>query len=94
LGNPVLAMGLVANSALKFRMFKQRCISRIVNTSTNDCSKKWFSLKTDVLVVGGGHAGVEAASASARIGAATLLITQTKKSIGTMSCNPRFSIIF
>jgi tRNA uridine 5-carboxymethylaminomethyl modification enzyme len=42
----------------------------------------------DVIVVGGGHAGSEAAHASARMGAKTALVTLTKASIGVMSCNP------
>ena len=42
----------------------------------------------DVLVVGGGHAGVEAAAAAARMGARVALITMTKAAIGEMSCNP------
>jgi tRNA uridine 5-carboxymethylaminomethyl modification enzyme len=42
----------------------------------------------DVIVVGGGHAGCEAASAAARFGASTLLITLRADGIGTMSCNP------
>ncbi len=42
----------------------------------------------DVIVIGGGHAGCEAASASARMGVKTLLITQDKNKIGEMSCNP------
>jgi tRNA uridine 5-carboxymethylaminomethyl modification enzyme len=42
----------------------------------------------DVIVVGGGHAGSEAAAASARLGAATLLITPDLSRIGQMSCNP------
>ena len=44
--------------------------------------------KYDILVVGGGHAGVEAAAAAARMGAKTALITMSKATIGEMSCNP------
>ncbi len=42
----------------------------------------------DVIVIGGGHAGCEAAAASARLGAETLLMTHDPKKIGEMSCNP------
>jgi len=47
-----------------------------------------MSNKFDVIVVGGGHAGCEAAAASARMGAKTLLLTHRIDTIGAMSCNP------
>jgi tRNA uridine 5-carboxymethylaminomethyl modification enzyme len=45
-------------------------------------------MKYDVIVIGGGHAGCEAAAASARFGAKTLLLTHAIETLGEMSCNP------
>src|SRR5947207_15412584 len=51
--------------------------------------QKFFLPKTyDVLIVGAGHAGIEAALAAARLGSETLLLSQNLDTIGQMSCNP------
>ncbi|MCC7082877.1 MAG: tRNA uridine-5-carboxymethylaminomethyl(34) synthesis enzyme MnmG [Burkholderiales bacterium] len=47
-----------------------------------------FNRKFDVIVIGGGHAGTEAALAAARMGCATLLLTHNLDTLGQMSCNP------
>ena len=47
-----------------------------------------FDKQYDVIVVGGGHAGCEAAAAAANLGSKTLLITMNLQTLGQMSCNP------
>ena len=47
-----------------------------------------MALKADVIIVGGGHAGVEAAAAAARLVPITILLTHRFATIGEMSCNP------
>src|SRR6202161_3217282 len=47
-----------------------------------------FAKSFDVIVVGGGHAGTEAALACARMGRSTLLLTHSIETLGAMSCNP------
>src|SRR5271155_4005713 len=54
----------------------------------NDAVMFVFPKRYQVLVIGGGHAGIEAAMAAARLGCSTLMLTQNLDTIGQMSCNP------
>src|SRR4051794_15514794 len=65
---------------VKPRQLTARCIHSAV--------KKESIGSYDVAVVGGGHAGCEAAAAAARVGVRTLLLTHKRATIGEMSCNP------
>ncbi len=51
-------------------------------------SRETLRMKYDIIIVGGGHAGCEAASAAARLGCSVLLVTQDTKALARMSCNP------
>jgi ribulose 1,5-bisphosphate synthetase/thiazole synthase len=70
------------------RNFRQSFAHPAVSTVSSSSSASPASLTFDVCIIGGGHAGCEAAASSARTGAKTVLITQRIDSLGEMSCNP------
>jgi tRNA uridine 5-carboxymethylaminomethyl modification enzyme len=67
-----------------------RVFKRFLNYDADIANKLTTSPYHPVIVVGGGHAGIEAATGSARTGVQTTLITPEWKNIGTTSCNPAF----
>src|SRR5215216_4079603 len=71
--------GPINSSNLCFRVFQLRDRSRGMTSQ---------AYSFDVIVIGGGHAGCEAASAAARMGAKTALVTHRFATVGAMSCNP------
>ncbi|KAL7749852.1 Mitochondrial Translation Optimization [Sorochytrium milnesiophthora] len=69
------------------RSMLRRCLRRYAAAALTDSP---ISSQYDVIVIGGGHAGCEAAAAAARSGARTLLATQSLATVGELSCNPAF----
>ncbi|KAI1291757.1 Protein MTO1 -like protein, mitochondrial [Halotydeus destructor] len=79
---------MAAKAPLDIARTTRKCLMVQVRRSLSQ--RETSQADYDVIVVGGGHAGCEAATASARMGCKTLLITHKVDTIGEMSCNPAF----
>ncbi|ESN91521.1 hypothetical protein HELRODRAFT_108353 [Helobdella robusta] len=83
-------MNNLTNLKLLIQLTFKRNYCKIISNNVNISSLVFDKFKFDVVVVGGGHAGSEAAAASARMGSSTALITHKWSTVGAMSCNPAF----
>ena len=78
-------MYITAVPGFQMKAFLSRSVTLRMRAQLRSFSQH---LSSDVCIIGGGHAGCEAAAASARTGAQTILLTQRIDSLGEMSCNP------
>ena len=73
---------------MRIRVPRGTCTSKPICSTWNMLSQKCMFKEYDVIVVGAGHAGCEAAAAAANLGSSVLLVTMNMMTLAQMSCNP------